>query len=613
MNSQTATIIVGTAGHIDHGKTSLIRTLTGVNLDSTPEEAERGITISLGFTSLDLKQGGRVAFVDVPGHERLVQTMVSGATGIDAVLFVISAIDGVMPQTLEHLEILTLLGVQGGAIVLTMADLVDEELLELAMAEIEDTVIGTPLEDAPIIPFSSVDGTGKEEVLALLETLKQRERPTSGAFRLPIDRHFTNHGFGTIITGTTWSGTLNEGDAVTLLPSGITSRARALQAHGGGVSTLTPGLRGAINLANIERSALAAGEVVTTGEVPCCNMIDVHLHNLKRGQPLKEGSEVRLLHGTTDVMARLYLTTEDGTLQPGESAMAQLRLSAALPCLPNDRFILRMPSPQITLGGGHIIDCWPPRLRKKNRKRCAQELSDLDGGDVNVWLTRAGDLGIPVATWAVRAPDSDAGVTLAGNVYAHDVIARLSKALLAELTLFHKENPLVSGPGKRELLRGRLAHIPQRLFDGILTQLIDADDVTVDGPTIQRKGFSISLTKDQEELHAAIHTAFKTAGLTGLTIKMIAKKYDNTDATTVYHMLINQGLATLVPGIGAVLCKDMESLTAQITAWFASNTTLSPGDLKGLTGLSRKSAIPILEWLDAHQVTRRTPDGRVPF
>ena len=292
--------IIGTSGHIDHGKTSLIRSLTGIDLDSAPEEKERGITIALGFTSLTLDDGRQVSFVDVPGHERLVRTMVAGATGIDGVLLCVSAVEGVMPQTREHFEILELLGVRSGVVVVTKVDLVDEELLELAVDDVEQLIAGSALEGSPIVPYSAISGVGREELLGHLAELSKLERAEEGPFRLPVDRVFTRDGFGSIVTGTIRSGSVERGQDVFILPEGRKSRVRGLEVHGEEVSRAVAGSRAAINLAGLERDELQRGLVVSTGAVPCTSMVDVRLTIISTAPELKDGAELRVLLGTSE-------------------------------------------------------------------------------------------------------------------------------------------------------------------------------------------------------------------------------------------------------------------------------------------------------------------------
>lgn len=613
MTATGGTKIIGTAGHIDHGKTSLVKALTGVDLDATPEETERGITISLGFTSLTLPNGEVVALIDVPGHERLVRTMVSGATGIDGVLLVISAQDGVMPQTVEHLSILQLLGVTNGIVVLTMADLVDDEMLELAAAEVEDLLQDTPLEGAPCIPFSAVTGVGQADLLHAIEQLPINKRPSQHQFRMPIDRTFVQSGFGSVATGTVWSGTLKEGETVTLLPSGQSARVRALQQHGAPTKSVGAGQRAAINLSGIERSELPRGTVITTGDVPCCQMIDARYQHIKGATPLVDGAEVRVLHGTSEHIAKVYIVSEMDIIEPEDEVWVQLRLREPLPALPGDRFILRRPSPQITLGGGQIVDCWPPRLRKRNRDRCSRELTDLMAGDETVWLERAGESGLSVEDWQARAPACTDGVPMGGRIFGPKTADRLKTHLLESLGEYHRKHPLSPGAGRRELHRGRLAHLDRRVFDDLIKGLEDAKDVITQGPLLRLIEFQVTLSPAQQQTKKQLMDHLDSAGVEGATLKTLQEGRSPEEAHSLLRLLTMEESVQPIAGIGFVATTHTNAIIAILEEHFANHQTLSPGDFKALSGLTRKRAIPLLEWLDEKKFTIRTAEGRARF
>ena len=485
-------LVVGTAGHIDHGKTSMVRTLTGVDLDALPEEQARGITIALGFTALDLADGRKAAFVDCPGHERLIRTMVAGVTGIDAVLLCVSAVDGVMPQTREHLSILGLLGVEQGAVVLTMSDLVDEELLELAREDVADTVAGTFLEGTPIVNFSAVTEQGLDELKAVVNGFPSTDRPSGGAFRLPVDRAFVRPGFGTVVTGTAWSGSLEDGDIVRLLPSNREARVRGIQTHGVGTKRGLAGRRTALNLAGVEKSEVPRGTVVTSGPVPNAAMVDVQYTHLKGSPPLDDGSGVRILLGTSERIGRMYAASEREQFMPGTPSWAQIRLDAPLPCLPGDRFVIRRTSPLETLGGGVILDPWTRRMRRRDRTRVGAELARLHGGDAGVFLARGGAEGLSVADLRQRTME-DVGVALGDRLLAAPVVARLQGALLDALASYHSDNPLSLGAHLRELKRGRLGHLGDRVFDALVAKLSDNRSVQIAGPLVRIAGFEVHL------------------------------------------------------------------------------------------------------------------------
>ncbi len=604
-------LIVGTAGHIDHGKTSLVRALTGADLDSLPEEQARGITIALGFTALELPDGRRAAFVDVPGHEKLVRTMIAGATGIDAVLLCVSAVDGVMPQTREHLDILGLLGVQVGAVVLTMADLVDEELLELAREDVSDALAGTFLEGCPIVASSAVTRQGLDEVTGVVAGFQSVERPTDGPFRLPVDRAFSRPGFGTVVTGTAWSGTLDDGATVTLLPAEREVRVRGVQVHGQSADRAVAGRRTALNLAGVEVGEVPRGTLVSAGDVPTPSMIDVVYRHLDAVEPLEDGSPIRFLLGTAERLGRLYFASEVDELSPGETVPAQVRLDAPLACLPGDRFIIRRTSPLETLGGGAVVDPWTRRMRRKRRQAWGEQTLRLSAGERRVWLERAGEEGLAPAEWAQRGGADAEGEDLGGRLFTAPVVARLEGALLEALLAFHDEHPLSLGAQLRELRRGRLGHLTERVFDALVQRLARHSRVEVDGPMVWVTGFEVVLSPEQESLAARIQATLGAAGLEGVKPKDLHKAHGEPEVAALIRLLELRSEVEQVAAVGWVRRDVLDALRDSVVSWFGDNEVLEPGDFKQLTGLSRRAAIPLLEWLDRSRLTRREGNARV--
>lgn len=604
----TPGLVLGTAGHIDHGKTSLVRALTGVDLDTLPEEKERGITIALGFTHLDLPGGRTAAFVDVPGHERLVRTMISGATGVDAVVLCVSAVEGAMPQTREHLAILDLLGVKRGVIVLTMADLVDAELLALAAEEIRDLVRGTALADAPILPFSAVTGQGRAELLAALAALPSPSHPLDGPFRLPVDRVFVRTGFGTVVTGTAASGVLDDGETVVLLPDGPEARVRGIEVHGAAVERAEAGRRTALNLAGVAPDAVSRGMVVTRGPVPVTSVIDVRYRALPSAPPLEDGVAVRVLAGTLERGARLHLAEPGEALPPGFDGWVQLRLEAPIPCLPGDRLIVRRPSPADTLGGGRVVDPWAVKVRARDRAERADLLRRLDAGDRGVWLGAAGEAGLSAADAAARG--IAAGVALADRLFDPAVVGRLQEALSDALRAYHAAHPLLRGAPRRDLRRDRLGHLPERVFDALLDRCVAEGRAVVDGPLVRHPDFRVTLDAGAAAVRDAVRQALASAGLEGRTDRDLAAL--GPEAPAVVRLLEADGEVRDVPGIGWVPTARLEALESAIRGFFAAHDALAPSDFKDLTGLTRKAAIPLLEWLDRRKLTRRDGDRRLP-
>jgi selenocysteine-specific elongation factor len=614
MGAQTAAvdavIVVGTAGHIDHGKSTFVRTLTGIDPDTLPEERERGITIALGFAPFSLSDGRTVAFVDVPGHERLVRTMVSGATGIDAAALCVSAVDGVMPQTREHLAILGLLGVQSGFVVLTLADQVDADYLELARADVEDLVQGTFLEGAPVIAWSAPEGRGRSEVVAALAALKPRARPCDGPFRIPVDRVFVRTGFGTVVTGTVWSGSLRDGDVATVWPGTHTARVRGIQCHGRAVSSVSAGRRAALNLAGLDRAQVERGSMVVAGPIAEASMIDVRYAHLPAAPSLEEGAAVRVLHGTAERIGRFYRLDSADPVEAGDEVWAQIRLDAPLVCWPGDRFVVRRPSPQETLGGGRIIDPWAPRHRRKDAERAAAELERLDQGEVDVWLERAGESGIPLAAWQDRGGGSN-GIPLGDRVFASRVLEEVQSRFLTALDDFHGAHPLAPGAQRRQLRRGPLGRLGERAFDALLERLAVAGLVAVEGAVVRRSAFHVVLDAEAEALLSRIAATVNLAGLEGVPLKKVVETHPEADTATLVHWLEARDRVRDVAGIGFVDTAHLVGLAERVRKWFEERSELTPADFKDLTGLSRKSAIPLLEWLDREKVTRRRGDLRV--
>ncbi|RME24017.1 MAG: selenocysteine-specific translation elongation factor [Deltaproteobacteria bacterium] len=599
--------VIGTAGHIDHGKTSLVRALTGVDLDRLPEERARGITIALGFTVLDLPDGRRLSFVDVPGHERLVRTMIAGATGLDAVLLCVSAVEGVMPQTREHLDILSILGVEQGVIALTMTDLVDEEMVELATMDVEDAVRGTFLEGAPIIATASPPGgtpRGLEPLRAALAALDPAERSSAGPFRLPIDRAFVRRGFGTVVTGTVRSGVVHDGEEVEVQPAGLRARVRGIQVHGDSVDHSRAGQRTALNLAGIERDDLARGQVVLRpGTIPLASIIDASYRHLAGAPHLDHDARVRLLVGTAEVMAVCSVLDSDDGLVPGRDHLVQLRTDSPIVVLPGDRFVLRRESPVETLGGGRVLDPWAPRARQRDHARAAAELARVLDGDRSVLLLRAGQRGLPPVE--VDLHEITDGISLGDRVVHPEVFARLLDALVAAVDAWHAERPLTPGAPRRDLRRGPLRHLGDRAFDELVARAAALQRIELDGPIIRAPGFRVRPDPDQQALLDRLLATVDAAGLDGTPVAPLMA--EDPDA---FMFLVGEGLVDRVAD-RAVTGAHLEKLVHRVRSHLATHGSLSTADFKELTGLSRRMAIPLLEWLDARRVTLRQGDVRV--
>lgn len=600
--------VVGTAGHIDHGKTSLVRALTGVNLDSLPEERRRGITIALGFTTLPLPSGRVASFVDVPGHERLVRTMVAGASGIDAVMLCVSASEGVMPQTREHLDILRILGVKHGVIALTMADLVDEEMAELAAEDARDAVAGTFLEDAPLLVTSAHKGTGLPELVAALDALPALSRDASGPFRLPVDRCFVRKGFGSVVTGTVLSGQVEDGQELALLPQLERTRVRGLQVHGLATTRSRAGFRTALNLAGVERDALPRGTVVASpDQVPVTSILDVSYQHLADAPRLESGARARLLLGTAEVM--VVVDGLDGDLEPGQPGLLQLRTAAPLACMPGDRFVLRRESPVTTLGGGQVLDPWARRWRKRHFEQAAEQLSRLEDGEKLVLLERAGVQGLtPTQAQARLGPQADQAVLLGDRMLTRSMVQQLEQQLVHALDEWHAEHPLASALGRRELVRGPLTPLKGAAFDALVLRLERAGVVVIDGPRLRRATWQVQLTAPQQAELDLLEQRLQQAGLSAVDSKTLFEGLEHGEALVT---LLVEGRRALRVGGRYTSQPALDTLVTQVQQVLRDEGALSPGRFKELTGLTRKNAIPLLEWLDAEKITRRQGDVRV--
>jgi selenocysteine-specific elongation factor len=597
-------LVLGTAGHVDHGKTSLVKALTGVDLDRLPEEKARGITIALGFVPLRLP-GGRVAgLVDVPGHEKLVRTMVAGASGLDAALLCVSAAEGAMPQTREHLAVLRLLGVGHLVVAQTMADLVDAELLELAADEMRELLLETPWPEAPIVPTSAVTGQGIPELLAALDALPARHRDATRPFRLPVDRAFVRKGFGTVATGTAWSGVLRDGAEVQLLPGGERARVRGIQVHGVGVPEARAGSRAALNLTGVEIDDVGRGLwVVQPDSMPSPLVVDARYDHLPDAPLLPGEPGVVVLHGTREVPARVVPLAAEG-LVPGERCLIQLHLAEPLPCLPGDRFVVRRASPSATLGGGVVLDPWAPLVRRKRLGTAAAEAARLDAGEVEVFLERAGSAGLSDAA-CIQRMGKLGGERIGDRRYAPVVAEAFRTALQASLAERHAAEPLAHAANRKAAHAGMLRALDERAFVALLDAEAAAGRIVLEGGRARLPEWEVTLDAAQQAWCQALLSAATAAGLDGADMPPEAP---NRDA--LLFLLRDRGQVHLVAG-RVYAHANLDRLRQSVRGWFAEHLQLDPGEFKTLTGQSRRTAIPLLEWLDAQGETRRMGDVRV--
>jgi len=627
--------VAGTAGHIDHGKTSLVKALTGIDTDRLKEEKARGITIELGFAHLDLPDGVRLGIVDVPGHERFVRTMVAGVGGIDFVMLVIAADEGVMPQTREHLDVCRLLGVQRGIVLLTKRDLVDQEWLTLMMEELRVFLAGSFLEGAPILPLSSRTGAGldtlREELRRLARHVPEREH--AGPFRLPIDRVFTVPGFGAVVTGTLWSGAIRVGDPVELLPSGLTGRVRGLQIYGRKESQAVAGQRVAVNLQGIDHHEAPHGETLASPAIfRTTRAVDVRLHLLSSDRELKHRDTVRIHSGTADSSAQVILPDRE-SLRPGEAALAQIRLKTPLLLLPGDPFVLRRHSPATTIGGGRVLDPSPPRRRRKSEE-ALELLTALEGSDAETkirFLTRESRLsGISATEIAFRSGLGVAALEAAlGPLLARGELVQALKeprmfltregfSLLEErlkeaLAAFLTENPLRDGMGKEEL-KGRLPkRSDPRFFGALLAALVKGGTLLVERDLVKPASDTpIRQPSGARGGRNLLEQTLRDGGYEPRTVKELIEIHKITERELFEHLaaLVREGRAVRVAGDLYYAPEPLAALHDRLDIFLREHGEITPSGFRDLSGLSRKFMIPLLEYFDSIKLTIRVGDVR---
>ncbi|HEX9004569.1 MAG TPA: selenocysteine-specific translation elongation factor [Blastocatellia bacterium] len=636
-------IIVGTAGHIDHGKTSLVRALTGVDADRLKEEKERGITIDIGFADLTVGDV-HFGFVDVPGHERFVKNMLAGAHGIDLVMLTVAADEGVMPQTREHFDICRLLEVKAGLIVITKIDMVDAEFAELVEAEVSDYVAGSFLEAAPILRVSSRTGEGIEELKKALAALARKVEPRDerAVARLPVDRVFTIKGFGTVVTGTLVAGRIGVGNELELLPALSSgqqrARARSIQVHSHATQEAKAGERTAINLQGVELDEAARGQVLApAGRLISTSMLDVKLHLLKSApRPLRTRARVRLHIGTAEVLARIVLLGQ-GELAPGAACFAQLRLESPTLALPEDHFIIRSYSPMVTIGGGRVVDSLPRKHRVREGAQAVAQLEKLAQADeverVALLVEMAGEQGMNFAALAARSGSPDENLKRAADMLTRSkrlvavvpnpllLIARtqfddLAKQVRAMLKAFHQRAPLESGMAREELREKLFTNLPPEIFRAVIGQLTERNEVVAEKDLLRLGSHRVALSVEEQAAKDHLAEVYARAGLQPISLEeAIAQAgsqfgIDAARAQRFAQMLVASGelvkVADLVFHRSAV-----ESLRATLQQFKAEHgAKLDVGAFKDLTGISRKYAIPLLEHLDRQRVTRRVGDAR---
>ncbi len=629
-------LILGTAGHIDHGKTSLVKALTGIDTDRLKEEKARGITIELGFAHLVLPGGFELGIVDVPGHERFVRSMVAGVGGMDLVMLVIAADEGVMPQTREHLDICQLLGVKKGLVALTKIDMVDPDWLGLVTEEVRDYLDGSFLEAAPIMPVSSRSGEGLDRLKSELARLagEAEEKKVDGPFRLPIDRVFTIAGFGTVVTGTLLSGEISVGDEVEVLPAAIPCRVRGVQTHGKKSDKGCAGQRVAVNLQGVEHTDIFRGDIVVPrATYHPTRIVDVRLNYLPAApRELKHRSTLRLHSATYEVPAKVIMIDRD-VLLPGESAYVQLRLAKPVLLLPGDPFVLRTYSPQATLAGGTILDPSPPRRRRRSSEALALLEAIETGEDTEkIRLMVAASLlsGLSLEEivnrtgMSVKRIESSLTTLLSSGelvqvvkepriFLSRQAFSTLKARLQTELQAYLKVNPMKEGMGKEELKSRIPKRSNLRFFTPCLLSLEKEGKAVAERDLVNLPGRKSGVAAEQIDLQAGVAKTLYSGGMEPPTIKEFCDALSCKEKEVLEHLnfLVREGKAVKVKSDIFYAAEPFAAIREKLVAHLRKTGEITPPEFRELTGLSRKFMIPLLEYFDSEKLTIRVGDRRV--
>ncbi len=632
MNSARRYHIIGTAGHVDHGKTVLINKLTGVNTDRLREEQQRGISIDLGFAPLSLSDGSMAGVVDVPGHEKFIHNMLAGIGGIDLVLLVVDVNEGVMPQTREHLQILQLLQIPRGVLVLTKCDLAEEEWIDIVEEEVRETLAGTFLDGAPACRVSAFRGDGLPELRQTIEAILKElpPRDEEGPTRLPIDRHFTISGFGTVVTGTLLSGSIRVGDTVEVLPPGETVRVREIQVHGDKAEIAHAGQRVALNLVGLERSDLVRGAVVaTSGFFTLTERFDARLNLLKEApRPLKFRDPVHLHMGTARVTAKIALLDRD-ELQPGESALVQIHLDNPLVAHRQDRFIIRSYSPMTTIGGGQIIDPQPVKHRRF-RAGVMQSLQELESGEGGFLvqklaeqgcaklkeLEQASGLGRDRVTAQLEALESAGQICRLGDQWMTAETARAWQRILIEAVDQHHKAQALQPGILHATLKGSLpTKVAPKTFEALLEVHIAAGELTRREEWIARPDFVPEPTPAQQKLLAALEAVYRQAGVEakGRVDMLALAGTPENQAESLLAFLFAQGTLIRLNDDSFLHRHAYDQALAALKVHFAGHETLTLSAFRDRIGSARKQTQALLEYFDHQKYTMRKGDERVAW
>lgn len=625
-------VIIGTAGHVDHGKTCLIRALTGIDTDRLKEEKKRGITIELGFAYLDFPDGRRVGIVDVPGHEKFVKNMLAGAGGMDLAMLVVAADEGIMPQTVEHLDILSILGISRGVVVITKTDLAEPELVELVEEEVKELTEGTFLQDAPVVPVSVYQGRGLEELKAVLKSLCDSlpERAREKNFRLPIDRIFTLKGFGTVVTGTLMEGKIKKDQNVVLYPENVPVKIRSIQVHGQGVEEAYAGQRAAVNLPDRKKSEILRGDVLASRDsLFPTRMLDVRLEVLKHARrEILHGSRVHIYHGTRELLGKIVLMDRK-ELKAGESCYAQLRLEEETAARKGDRFVVRFYSPVETLGGGTVLDACPHKHRR-NEKRALDAFSIKESGSAREQLElaclehwgcfytleelalRCGLDRSGLKNLALSLEKEKRLVRVGEDMDIHrDEMRSYEKKVVRFLDEFHREYPLKEGMGLEEA-RSRLGIKNVRIADAVLDILKENKVIREQQGLLSKYRFRVVVKEDEDALLREITDYYLSVGFAPLTTELYKKEHASLKKfPAVFTSLINKKTLIRLDGQYCVHREYYEKAKAVFGEMAKEKPEVILGEFRDCLGCSRKIAVALLEHFDKNGYTRKTENGRV--
>lgn len=625
--------IIGTAGHVDHGKTCLIKALTGIDTDRLEEEKKRGITIELGFAYLTLPDGSRAGIVDVPGHERFIKNMLAGAGGVDMALLVIAADEGVMPQTREHLGILSMLNIKSGIVALTKCDLIEPDWLAFVQEDVRAELAGTFLQDAPIIPVSSVTGEGietlREEIFRRIGQVEPKD--ISGSFRVPVDRVFTMKGFGTVVTGTLIEGKLSTGDPVMIYPNGAASKARNIQVHGQDVETAYAGQRVAINLAAMKKDELDRGDTLAQpGSMEPSMMLDVKLNVFSdAAHEIENGSVLHLYHGTRNTLCKAILLDRD-VLKAGESCYAQLRMNENIAVKPGDRYIVRFYSPIDTIGGGEILESNPVK-QKRFQQQALDRLAIKEHGSPSEksllavlensakfasldYIAKRRQISAAALQRELEQINDPALlVHITDKVVVHaDFWNALKKELTELLGQYHEKNPLQTGMRLDELKQRLLPNCDAAVADAVLERFAQEKAIRTERQRASVYSFTVSMSAEQRRLTDEIEAVYRESGLSVPELDELLARYPNQTAAVkqVMQAMVEQGVLINITSQIYLHRENFLRALDEMEKIQANCGVISLGDFRDRVGTSRKYALPILNYCDNRKLTKRTGDLR---